>query len=187
MAGVTEEFPVPSSLTSVRSDSGSESVQCSGFNSTTRRVELHVLNPAQERKHEHEHESENPEARTRKGERRYYPSVFCLALDTTTPGGSCAIASDALIVREAAVFLGVAAAQCHIGFAADDGFDAVFFRFPVKLDGAEHIAVIRHRYGRLSEGFHSLYERFNLVGAVEKTELGVQMQVHEGSTHDGGF
>jgi hypothetical protein len=26
-----------------------------------------------------------------------------------------------------------------------------------------------------------------LVGAVEKTELGVQMQVHEGSTHDGGF
>jgi hypothetical protein len=81
----------------------------------------------------------------------------------------------------------VAAAQCHIGFAADDGLDAVFFRFPVKLDGPEHIAVIRHRDGRLSEGFHSLYERFNLVGAVEKTELGVQMQVHEGSTHDGGF
>ena len=47
--------------------------------------------------------------------------------------------------------------------------------------------MIRHRHGRLSEGFHLLYERFNLIGAVEKTELGVQMQVHERRGHEGGF
>jgi hypothetical protein len=32
-----------------------------------------------------------------------------------------------------------------------------------------------------------LHKRFDLIGAVEKTELGVQMQMHERSTHEGGF
>ena len=58
-----------------------------------------------------------------------------------------------IVVREPAVFLGMAAAERHVGFAADDGLDAVFFRFPVKLDGAEHVAMIGHGHGRLSEGF----------------------------------
>jgi tRNA threonylcarbamoyladenosine biosynthesis protein TsaB len=44
----------------------------------------------------------NTDARTWKYERRYYPSVFCLALDTTTPGGSCALVGDDGIVRATA-------------------------------------------------------------------------------------
>jgi len=34
------------------------------------------------------------------GERLYYRSVFCLSLDTTTPGGSCAVARDGVIIHE---------------------------------------------------------------------------------------
>jgi tRNA threonylcarbamoyladenosine biosynthesis protein TsaB len=34
------------------------------------------------------------------GERLYYRSVFCLSLDTTTPGGSCAVARDGVVIRE---------------------------------------------------------------------------------------
>lgn len=34
------------------------------------------------------------------GERLYYPSVVCLSLDTTTPGGSCAVARDGVVIRE---------------------------------------------------------------------------------------
>jgi tRNA threonylcarbamoyladenosine biosynthesis protein TsaB len=34
------------------------------------------------------------------GERLYYRSVVCLSLDTTTPGGSCAVARDGVVIRE---------------------------------------------------------------------------------------
>jgi tRNA threonylcarbamoyladenosine biosynthesis protein TsaB len=34
------------------------------------------------------------------GERLYYRSVFCLSLDTTTPGGSCAVARDGVVIHE---------------------------------------------------------------------------------------
>src|SRR5688572_25296529 len=34
------------------------------------------------------------------GERLYYRSVFCLSLDTTTPGGSCAVARDGVVICE---------------------------------------------------------------------------------------
>ena len=42
----------------------------------------------------------NREARTLKRERRYYRLVLCLALDTSTPGGSCAVARDGTVIRE---------------------------------------------------------------------------------------
>ena len=42
----------------------------------------------------------NRESRTRKCERLYYRSVLCLALDTSTPGGSCAVARDGVVMYE---------------------------------------------------------------------------------------
>src|SRR5215207_9948917 len=33
-------------------------------------------------------------------ERLYYRSVVCLALDTSTPGGSCAVTRDRCVIRE---------------------------------------------------------------------------------------
>ncbi len=92
-----------------------------------------------------------------------------------------------IVVRESAVFLGVAAAGRHIGFTADDGFDPVRLGFLIKLNRAKQVAMVGHGHGRHAEGFDLLYERFDLIGAVEKTELGVQMQMDEGSTHEGGF
>src|SRR6187401_1945569 len=38
--------------------------------------------------------------RTWKRERRYYRLVLCLSLDTSTPGGSCAVTRDGILVRE---------------------------------------------------------------------------------------
>jgi len=38
--------------------------------------------------------------RTWKRERRYYRLVLCLALDTSTPGGSCAVTRDGAVIRE---------------------------------------------------------------------------------------
>src|SRR6476661_9218587 len=92
-----------------------------------------------------------------------------------------------IVVCQPAVLLGMPTAERHVGFAADDGFDADLFRFAVELDGAEHVAMIGHRHGRLSEGLDLLNQRFNLIGAVEKTELGVQMQVDERSGHGTRF
>ena len=44
----------------------------------------------------------NPEERTWTCERRYYRLVLCLALDTSTPGGSCAVTRDGAVIRESA-------------------------------------------------------------------------------------
>src|SRR4026207_1582529 len=40
--------------------------------------------------------------RTWKRERRYYRLVLCLALDTSTPGGSCAVTRDGAVIRASA-------------------------------------------------------------------------------------
>jgi len=47
--------------------------------------------------------------------------------------------------------------------------------------------VIGHRHGRLSEGLDLANQRVNLIGAVEETELGVQMQVDERGGHGTRF
>ncbi len=88
-----------------------------------------------------------------------------------------------VVVGKTAVFLRVPAAQRHIGFAADDGFDACIFGFAVELDGAEHIAMVGHGDGRLSKGLDLLDERLDLICAVEETELGVKMEMDEGRSH----
>jgi len=75
------------------------------------------------------------------------------------------------------------AAKRHVGFASDDGFNTGTLGFSVKLDGAEHVAMICHGYRWLAECFDLLHEGLNLVGAVEQTELGVQMEMNEGRCH----
>ena len=46
--------------------------------------------------------SPKAESRKPKAETHYYPSMVVLALDTTTPAGSCALAVDGVVVREEA-------------------------------------------------------------------------------------
>ena len=56
-----------------------------------------------------------------------------------------------VVVGKAAVFGGEATARGHVGFAADDRFDACLFGFAVELDRSEHIAMVGHRHSRLLE------------------------------------
>ncbi len=88
-----------------------------------------------------------------------------------------------IVMRQAAVFFGMAASQRHVGFAADDRLDAGVVGFSIELDGPEHVAVIGHGHGRLSERFDLLDERFDLIRAVEQAELGVEMQMDKRRCH----
>jgi len=90
-----------------------------------------------------------------------------------------------IVVGEPAVFGGEATAGCHISFATDDRFDARIFSFAIELDRPEHVAMVGYRYRRLAEGLDLLNERLNLICAVQETELGMQMQMDEGSSHCG--
>ena len=88
-----------------------------------------------------------------------------------------------VVVCKAAVFGGKTTARSHVGFTPDDGFDPCFFCFAVELDGPEHVAMVGHRHGRLTKGFDLLDQGLNLIGAVQQTELGVEMKMHEGRGH----
>jgi len=92
-----------------------------------------------------------------------------------------------VIVREAAVLLRMATAQRHVRFASDDGLDADVLRFTIEVDRTEHVAMIGNRDGRLAKLFDLSNQRFDLIGAVEETELGMQMQVNERRGHGTGF
>lgn len=89
-----------------------------------------------------------------------------------------------IVMGEAAVFLGMSTAKRHVGFTADDRPDAHLFGFAIKLHRAEHVAMIRHRHRRLVERFDLPDQRLNLIGAVEKTELGMKMKMDEGGSHE---
>ena len=71
------------------------------------------------------------------------------------------------------------AARRHVGFAADDRLDPGFSGLSVKLHRPEHVAVIGHRDGWLPERLHLLHQGVDLVGAVEKAVLGVEMEMNE--------
>jgi hypothetical protein len=40
-------------------------------------------------------------------------------------------------------------------------------RFPVKFDGAEHVAMVGHRHSRLLQRLDALKKLVNFIGAVE--------------------
>ncbi len=54
-----------------------------------------------------------------------------------------------------------------IGFAAQDGFDAVLFGLFVKLHGAEHVAMIGHGHRRHAEFFRPLDQFANTVRPIQ--------------------
>lgn len=66
-----------------------------------------------------------------------------------------------------------------IDFTADDGLDAVFDTGLVEFDSAKHIAVVGDGHGRHLI-FDSLFDQFiDTAGAVEETELRVEMEMDE--------
>ena len=71
-----------------------------------------------------------------------------------------------VVVGKTAVFLRVAAAQRHIGFATDDGFDAGVVGFTVELDGPEHVPMVGHGHSRLAKRFDLLHQWLDLIRAV---------------------
>src|SRR5262245_5331164 len=80
-----------------------------------------------------------------------------------------------IVVRESTVFLGMSTAEGHVRLAADDGFHSCFFGLSIELNRAEHVAVVRHGYGRLTKSLDLLDQRLNLIGAVEEAELRMQV------------
>ena len=85
-----------------------------------------------------------------------------------------------IVVCEAAVFFRMSASQGHIGFTTDDGFHSSLFGFSIKLDGAEHVAVVGHCHSRLAERFDLLHQGVDLIRAVQEAELGVEMEMNKG-------
>jgi tRNA threonylcarbamoyladenosine biosynthesis protein TsaB len=109
MAGVTVEFTLPSALFSVRvhvrfrvpgSMFRRSGHTMSGVELLTLNVRTSNSNTEPEHRTQHRSTNANSEAGTRKCERLYYRSVFCLSLDTTTPGGSRAVARDGVVIHE---------------------------------------------------------------------------------------
>ena len=71
----------------------------------------------------------------------------------------------------------MAAARSHVGFTADDGFDAELDRGLIKFDGAEQVAMIGHAERRHFIFRCFLDQLFDTAGAVEETVLGMDVKV----------
>ncbi len=63
------------------------------------------------------------------------------------------------------------------------GLMPAFFGFAVELDGPEHVAMVGHGHSRLIKRFNLLDERLDLIRAVQETELGMEVEMHEGRSH----
>ncbi len=72
-----------------------------------------------------------------------------------------------------------AAAGSHIDLTADDGLDPVSFRLLVKFDDPEHGTMVRNRQRGHAVVLRQLEELFQTDSAVQKTELGMQMEMHK--------
>jgi hypothetical protein len=76
----------------------------------------------------------------------------------------------------------------HIEFAADDGFYARLVRLLIKIDGAEHIAVIGHRHRRHLILFYPFKKIIEPDGSIEKAILGMHMKMNKiGIMHAGSL
>ncbi len=89
---------------------------------------------------------------------------------------------EARVVLLAALLL-EARSRRDVDLAAEDRLHTRIARLLVELDGAEQIAVVGHRDRRHAERLRAREERLVLDRAVEQRELGVQVQVGEGSRH----
>ena len=70
---------------------------------------------------------------------------------------------------------------CDVEFAADDGFDVVFFGGVVPVDGAEEVAVVGEGDGGHVELFGFLEEGVDGGAAVEEGEVGMAVEMDKGS------
>ena len=73
----------------------------------------------------------------------------------------------------------------HVGLAADDRFDAGGGGLLVELDGAKEVSVVGNGDGRHAEILGFLDEGVDLVGPVEETVLGVDVEVDKLGRHAG--
>ena len=73
----------------------------------------------------------------------------------------------------------VTAAARHIDFAADDRLDAADGGFVIELLGGKQIAVVGDGHGGHAAPRGFVDQFGNVAGAVEKTVVGVQMQMNE--------
>ncbi len=83
----------------------------------------------------------------------------------------------------APVFLGVVvlhAAGGHVGLQADDGLDAGIFAGVVKLDHAEHGAVVGDRQGGHVHFFGALDQLLDIAEAIQEGIFGMYVQVGKG-------
>ena len=87
---------------------------------------------------------------------------------------------------------GLVAVLIDVDLAAKNGMDAFIFGGVVKLDGAEHVAVVGHGDGGLFELRGELHELLDFACAVEQRVVGVAMEmdkrdVRTGNRHDGAI
>ena len=80
----------------------------------------------------------------------------------------------------------VAAAARHVHFAADDRLDAARGGFVVELLRGKKIAVIGDGHGGHLAARRFVDDLFNVASAVEKTVIGVQMQMNESRSFHAG-
>jgi hypothetical protein len=66
-------------------------------------------------------------------------------------------------------------AGCQVGFATDNRFDPAIDRLLVKLDRAEHVAMVGDGHRRHPALLGVVEQRHQLVGAVEQTVLGMDV------------
>ena len=83
-----------------------------------------------------------------------------------------------LIVGKVASFL-AAAVRGHIGFATDNGLDAVILGFLIKVNSTKEVTMVRHRNGGHPVIFHLLKEWSELVGPIKEAILRVKVEVNE--------
>ncbi len=70
-------------------------------------------------------------------------------------------------------------ARGDIGFAADDRLDARFRGLEIEIEGAEEVAVVRHRDGRHVKVDGLFYEGVEGISPVEQAVFGVKVQMDE--------
>lgn len=78
-----------------------------------------------------------------------------------------------------------AAARGHIGFATNDGFDAMIFCFLIEIDGAKQIAMIGHGHGWLAKCLYLIKQWGKLIGPIQQAIVSMKVKVDELGGHEG--
>ena len=85
-----------------------------------------------------------------------------------------------VVVSQTAVFFRQTTAEGHVDLATDNRLDANLLSLPIEFNSAKHVPVIRYRDGGLIEVFDLLNQWLDLIGAIQKAKLGVEVKMYEG-------